>query len=245
MSRPLTSLTSDPEIIGQDIYTSSSTQALPLGTYATDGYGRGFRYVLNAGTAMVPGKLYQAPAEDTTNFQNLTAAVNSVDDITVTTTSTVTLTANQLAGGLLVIESATTGAGQVYRIKSHPAASAAVVTFTLEDPIRVATTGTVNIDVHPSPYKGVVVMPTTSTSAPVGFAVHAVAASEYGWLCTHGPTAALAQGTVTVGDGVIPAETTTTGAIVSQGNDTHDAEVGYALTGIASGDYGLIFATID
>lgn len=245
MALPSTSLGATLQIVGQDLYTSSSTQQHVLGSYAETPDGRGFRYCKNGGTALVPGKLYQSRAEDTTNFQNLTAATNSVGDTTVTTTSTVTLTANQLAGGYLVIESATTGAGQTYKIKSHPAASGAVVTFTLEDPIRVATTGTVNIDVHPHPYDAVIVTPTTSTSASVGFAVHAVAANEYGWLQTHGPCAALAQGTVVVGDGVILAETTTTGAIVSQGNDTHDQEVGYALTGIASGDYGLIFATID
>lgn len=233
------------QVASQSIHSESADQMHNLGEIAYSNDGRAFRYCKVGGTALVAGKLYQSRAEDTTNFQNLTAAVNSVGDTSVTTTSTVTLTANQLRGGYLVIESATTGAGFTYRISGHAAATAAVVTFNLDDPIIVATTGTVNIDVHPNPYDQVIIMPTTSTSAPAGFAVYNVTAAYYGWLCTHGPTAAHAQGTVVVGDGVIPAETTTSGTIVSQGNDTHDAEVGYALTGIASGDYGLIFATID
>jgi hypothetical protein len=238
-------LTGAVNVAAQGIFSESSTQLHGIGELCHTNDGRIFRYVKAGGTALVAGKLQQAPAEDTTNFQNLTAAVNSIGDLSVTTTSTVTLTANQLAGGFLVIESATLGAGFTYKIKSHAAATAAVVTFNLEDPIVVATTGTVNIDVHPNPYNAVIVMPTTSTSAPVGFAVYNITAAYFGWICSHGPTAALAQGTVTVGDGVIPAETTAAGAVVSQGNDTHDAEVGYALTGIASGDYGLVFATID
>jgi hypothetical protein len=88
-------------------------------------------------------------------------------------------------------------------------------------------------------------MPTTSTSAPVGFAVYNITAAYFGWVCSHGPTTAHAQGTVVVGDGLIPAETAVAGTVVSQGNDTHDAEVAYALTGIASTDYGLVYATID
>jgi hypothetical protein len=238
-------LTGPVLVAAQGIFSESSTALHGLGEIAYTNDGRAFRYCHVGDTALVGGKLYQSPAEDTTNFQNLTAATNSIGDTTVTTTSTVTLTANQLAGGFLVIESATLGAGFTYKIRSHPAATGAVVTFTLDDAILVATTGTVNIDVHPNPYKDVIVMPTTSTSAPVGFAVYNVTAAYYGWLCTHGPTAGLAQGTITVGDGLIPAETTTTGAIVSQGNDTHDAEVAYALTGIASGDNGLVFAVID
>lgn len=238
-------LTGPVTVASQGIFTQSSTIQQNVGEIAYTNDGRAFRYVKAGGTALVAGLLQQSAAEDTTNFQNLTAAVNSVGDTTVTTTSTVTLTANQLAGGFLVIESATTGAGFTYRIKSHPAVTAAVVTFTLEDPIIVATTGTVNIDVHKNPYDQVIVMPTTSTSAPVGFAVYNITAAYFGWICSHGPTAALAQGTVVVGDGVIPAETSVAGTVVSQGNDTHDAEVGYALTGIASTDYGLVFATID
>lgn len=238
-------LTGAVNVAAQGIYSESSTQLHGIGELVHTNDGRKFRYAKVGGTALAAGKLYQSRAEDTTNFQNLTAAVNSAGDTTVTTTSTVTLTANQLAGGFLTIESATTGAGFTYKIKSHPAATAAVVTFTLEDPIVVATTGTVNIDVHPNPYDAVIIAPTTSSSVQAGFAVYNVTAAYYGWLCTHGPTAALAQGTIVVGDNVCPAETTTAGAIGPKADATLSQVVGTAMTGIASTDYGLIFASID
>lgn len=232
------------QVFAQGIFSESANQMHQLGEAAYTNDGRKFRYCKVGGTALAAGLLYQSRAEDTTNFQNLVAAVNSVGDTTVTTTSTVTLTANQLAGGFLVIESATTGAGFTYRIKSHPAASGAVVTITLEDPILVATTGTVNIDMHPHPYDAVIVAPTTSTSGQAGFAVYNVTAAYFGWLCVEGPTAALAQGTIVVGDDVCPAETTTAGAIGPKADATLSEVVGKAYTGIASGDYGLICAKI-
>ena len=180
------SLGSAPLVTGQDLNTNSSTQQMALGAYAETADGRGFRYCYIGATATVAGRIYQAPAEDTSNFQNLTAAVSSVGATTVTTTTTVTLTADQLAGGTLVVASATLGSGRMYKIKSHPAATAAVVTFTLEDPIAVATTGTVKIDCHPNPYNGVVITPAGSaTSSPVGVATNAITANYYGWLQTH------------------------------------------------------------
>lgn len=241
----MSQLTGATQIVPQDLYTSSSTAQAVVGQLAFTPDGRGFRYVKNGGTAMVPGKIYQSAAEDTTNWENLTVTATSADATSVTTTSTVTLTANAMAGGYLVVTSATTGAGQISRIKSHPAATAAVVTFTLEDPLKIATTGTVKIDVLPNPHSGVVVAPTTATGMIVGAAVHAVAANEYGWIQTHGIAPALAQGAITVGDNVVPANTTTAGAAAVAADATIDSTIGYAPTGIATTEYGMVFLTID
>lgn len=238
-------LTGAVAVAAQGIYSESSSQLHGIGELVHSNDGRKFRYAKVGASALAAGKLYQSRAEDTSNFQNLTAAVNSVGDTSVTTTSTVTLTANQLAGGFLVIESGTLGIGMTYKIKSHAAASGAVVTFNLEDPIAVATTGTVNIDVHPNPYDAVIIAPTTSSSVQAGFAVYPVTAAYFGWLCVHGPTAALAQGTIVVGDSVCPAETTTAGAIGPKADATLSQVVGTACTGIASGDYGIILAGIE
>lgn len=240
-----TSLSSVAQISGQDLLVDSSTQQHTLGAYAETSDGRGFRYCKVGTTATVAGKIYQSPAEDATNFQNLTVAVNSVGDTTVTTTTTVTLSADDLAGGYLVIVSATLGAGRIYRIKSHPAAAGAVVTFTLDDPIAVATTGTVKIDCHPNPYNGVIVTPAgTATSCPVGVATHVITASQYGWLATHGPAPVLSSTAITVGNNVMPLFATVTGA-GTVAVDGIKSSIGYALTGIATTDVGIVFLTID
>lgn len=240
-----TSLSSRPQIIGQEVNSNSTDQLMPLGSYAETVDGRGFRYCKVGATSTVSGRIYQAAAEDTSNFQNLTVAVNSVGDTTVTTTSTVTLSANDLAGGTLVVVSATLGSGRMYKIKSHPAASAAVVTFTLEDPIAVATTGTVKIDCHPNPYNGVIIVPAgAATSATVGVATNIITNGKFGWLQTHGPAPVLSSTAMTVGNNVIPLMATAAGAGTAA-VDGVKATIGYAMTGIATTDVGHVFLTID
>lgn len=238
-------ISSPTTAFAQGIFSESSTALHGIGEIAHSNDGRKFRYTKVGATALIAGKLYQAPAEDTTNHQALTVAVASVGATSMTTTTTVTLAANLLAGGFLTVNSATAGAGFTYKIASHAAAVAAVVTFNLEDSVIVATTGTVVVDVSKNPYDQVVVAPTTATSAAVGFAVYNVTAAYFGWLCTHGPTACLAQGTVVVGDDLVPAESTNAGSVVSRADASLSNTVGKALTGIASTDYGLVFASID
>lgn len=226
----------------QEIYSTSSTQGTDLGALATSGDGRYFRYCLAGATALVAGKLQQTAAEDTTNQQALTVTNVALGATSVVTTTTVTLAVNLLAGGFMTINSATTGAGFTYKIKGNTAASAAVTTFTLEDPIAVATTGTTIIDVKINPYQNLIVNPATASSAPVGVAVYNVTAAQYGWVQVHGPVACLADGTVVVGTS-LSASNGTAGAVEALAGV--QAPVALALTGIATTDYGLVTLLID
>lgn len=228
-------LTSTPLTIGQELFTSSSVPFHAIGEKAFTAEGRAFRYCKMGAVAGVPGKLYQAPAE-VTGDQNLAVAAAAVGGVTVTTTSTVTVTANQYAGGWVMV-SVTPGQGYQYKIKSHPAATGAAVTLTLEDPILVALTTSSRIDLIANPLNGVVVNPTTATSAPVGAAVYPIAIGEYGWLQVSGPANLLADGTVTVGTAVV-ASNATAGAV--EALTGVQAPVGLALTGIATTEYGAI-----
>ena len=232
----MSTLKSNLLVMPSEVFSDSSVSQTDLGALATTGDGRYFRYCKAGGTALVAGKLQQASAEDTSNFQDLTVAVSSKGAKTVTTTSTVTLTANQLAGGLLTVTSASTGAGFVYKIKSHAAATAAVVTFNLEDPIQVATTGTVKVDCIPNPYAGIIVNPTTASSAPVGVAVYNITANYFGWLQVSGAASILSDGGSTVGTNV-SASNGTAGAV--EASVTAQATIGTALTGVATGEYGF------
>lgn len=230
------------QISPQDLFTSSSTQGTDLGAYGTTGDGRGFRYCLAGATSLVAGKLQQSSAEDTSNFQALTITNAAVGATSVTTTTTVTLTANQLAGGLLTVESATTGAGFTYKIKGNTAATAAVTTIYLEDPIIVATTGTALVDAIPNPYAGIIVNPATASSAPVGVAVYNITNAQYGWVQTSGPVSCLADGAVTVGTALV-ASNATAGAL--EALTGVQAPVAIALTGIATTDYGFVKLLLD
>lgn len=233
-----TNLSGCPTIASADVFADSSVQQQDLGAYVETRDGRGFRYCKAGATALVPGKLQQAAAEDTSNMQDLTVAAASAGATSMTTSSTVTLTANQLAGGLLVVTSASTGAGQVLRIKGNTAASSAVTTIYLEDPVVTATTGTVKVDVKPNPYSGVIVNPATASSAPVGVAVYPITASYYGWIQVKGACPVLADGANAVGASVV-ASNGVAGA-VEDVTGTAQAVVGTCLTGVADTEYGLV-----
>ena len=242
---------SDPQLTGpvtvaaQAVYSTSTTALHNIGEYMVTNDGRGYRYCKAGGSALVVGKIQQAKAEDTSNEQEITITNAAVGDLTIVSTDTVTLAANLLAGGFLIVSEGTLGVGQTYKLKGNTAASSAVVTFNLDEAVRVATTGTCKVDVKVNPYMSVIVAPTTQTSAIVGAAQYAIGSSEFGWLQTRGVCAILAQGTVVVGDGLVPANTTTTGTVVSRADASLEASIGYALHGAASTDYCLAYLTIN
>jgi hypothetical protein len=238
-------LTGPVAVAAQGIYSESSTALHRLGELIHSNDGRAFRYTKVGVTALAAGKIYEAAAEDTSNQQDLTCAANAVGDLSVVTTTTVTLAANLLAEGFLTVTSASTGAGFTYKITGNTVAAGAVTTFTLADPIVVATTGTVKVDVKKNPYDAVIITPAgTATSAPVGVAVYNVTAAYYGWLQTHGPASILCSTTITVGNNIMPLFATAAGA-ASAAVDGVKSSIGYALTGIATTEYGLVYLTID
>lgn len=229
----------------QGIFSESSSQLHDIGALVYTNDGRGFRYTKVGATSLVAGKLYQGAAEDATNQEAITVAVNSIGDTAVVSTSTVTLAANLLAGGFMTVVSATLGAGFTYKIKGNTAATTAVTTFTLADPIVVATTGTVIVDVRKNPYDLVVITPAGAlTNTAVGVAVYNVTNGYFGWVQTHGPVSVLCSTTITVGDSVIPIGATAAGAVTVATNGVK-APIGYALGAISTTDYGLVFLTID
>lgn len=216
-----------------------NNDAATLGALATTGDGRNFRFAIAGAVALVPGTLLQAPAEVTAN-ERIAIAAAALGATSVTTTATLTVTANQYAGGYLMVAT-TPGQGYSYQIGSHAAATSAVVTFNLVDPITVALTTGSTISLVANPFNGVIINPTTATSSIVGVAVAATPISFYGWIQTAGPSCVLAQGTIVVGEQVA-ASSTTAGAVVATSGVL--ADVGYAMQGITSTQYGPIMLNI-
>lgn len=235
-------LTQNPASAGQPLYSSSSTQYHALGEKMVAADGREFRYCKAGGTALVPGKLQQSSAEDT-GTQNLACAAAAIGATSVTTTTTVTVTANEYAGGYLMV-TVTPGQGYQYKIKSHPAASGAAVTLTLEDPILVALTTNSRVDLVRSPFAGVVVNPTTLTSCPIGAAVYPVAANEYGWIQVKGACNLLADGANAVGSNLV-ASNGQAGAVEDAAAPGAQPFVGTAITGAADTEYGAVYLMLN
>jgi hypothetical protein len=233
-----------PGLVAQgDLTSNTATAQTTVGERIVSADGRAYVYARAGAVALVPGTLLQSAAE-ITDHQNVvpTATFSPPTNPTIPSTVTVTLgatavTANYYAGGYMIVTE-TPGQGYQYLILSHPAADAsATCTFTLADPIQVAVTTSSHIDLVPNPYAGVIINPTTATSAPVGAAIYPITALYYGWIQVAGPTTLLADGTVTVGTAVV-ASNGTAGAV--EALTGVQAPVGLALTGIATTEYGAI-----
>jgi hypothetical protein len=234
-----------PVIYGIDPFNTETTPSHQLGSLGITNDGRKFRYALNGASTLVPGDLLQGRVEDTGD-QSLLVAAGSIGDFSITTVGTVTVTANQYANGYVICTGeGGTGNGQIYKIKSHPAATAAVVTLTLWEPLKVAITTSTQIDLVPNLYDGVVQYLASPSSAPAGIAFVAATSGVYTWIQTGGVGLCLADGggAIAVGQGVV-ASNATAGAVEDVASTTQPV-IGTALTGIAQAETGAVFLTLD
>ena len=226
-----------PQVVAQQIHSSSSDQLHNIGELVHANNGRAFRYCLNGAVAMLAGRLQQRQAE-ITGDQDLTAVAAAAGDTQFVSTSTVTVDENEYAGGWVMI-TVTPGVGRQYQISGHAAFSAAAPTINLVDPIEVALTTTSRADLVHNPYNDVVIYPTTATGGPAGISVHPIVASEFGWIAVAGVNVCLVDTTAVVGLGVSAADGSITGAVDDVTHAT-EAPVGIAMTGIADTQYGPI-----
>lgn len=199
--------------------------------------GRELVLVQNAGTALTSGKWIGGPnliaahqACATSAFQAYSANGNVPAKVTVTLGATA-VTANQYAGGYLIVASGT-GAGQTLKIASHPAAALSTdVVVTLEDGPNVAlvaASSTVNLILNPygsqngTDYRtfGVVLgLHTGFTGSIAGISLYPIPAStatvpSYGFLVVKGVTACLNDAGTTAGLDLMPS-TNTDGALAT------------------------------
>lgn len=190
--------------------TSTDTSLLTLvGTRFDLSDGREVMLV-RAGDAVAAGKLYQ-DAAIVPNHQNLAvtaytaySANGNVPPKVTATLGATAATANQYAGGFVVVND-NNGEGQTLRIASHPAAdSAATLALTLEEGATVAITTASEICLIPPHGKDVIIMPTTYTGAVAGVGLATIAATSYGFLVTKGLVSCLADGAIAVGASLSP-----------------------------------------
>jgi hypothetical protein len=236
-------------IVGQDSFTSSSTQAHNLGSYAETNDGRGYRYCLMGAVSSVPGKIYQSSATDATNLTpvgglGVSAAV-AVGGTSVTISTSTTLAANLLANGYLVTD-VTPGQGYTLGIKGNTVtAGVAGAVIYLDDPIPVALTTSSKVVLAQHPYANVVVYPASPTGVAVGVANNAIITNaQYGWLQTHGICGVLSGVATSVTAGV---PVTTSGATAGSTIVATAVlpTIGWAMHAFTATEYQFIFLTIN
>jgi len=182
----------------------SATAKHRLGFRSKDSDGKTFRYVQAGGTTLVPGTLLQSPAQDA-NHVGLACnvAVLAGEKAISVVLSNSAVTVDQYRGGHAVI-SANAGTGYAYSIAGHPAQTNAdgILVVTLDEPIVSALSLNSKIDLVPSPFKGVIIQPTTKTGVCVGAAISAITNGQFGWIQTSGPVPVKCSGAPAAGNPV-------------------------------------------
>lgn len=239
-------LTSEAKSFPQGIFEESATQLIDLGAKAVTTDGRAYRYVKAGATALVAGKLYDGPASvaNHTNIAVAAAASAGAKSVTVTLGATAA-TANQYAGGVLVVNDVN-GEGYTYGIKSHPAADGSaslVITLNDDEAIEEALTTSSQVSLVANQYGSVIIHAASETGIPVGVAVKDITAGYYGWVQTRGAVSALADASPAALGQQVDASTTTDGATTL--GTVATAGIGYALAQQVSTEYNPIFLTID
>lgn len=205
-----------------------------------------------SGTTIAAGKLYQ-DAAIVANHQNIAVTAyqaysangNVPAKVTVTLGATAA-TANQYAGGFVVVNDAN-GEGQTLRIASHPAADAsASLVITLEEGATTALTTSSEVCLIPPHGKDVIIQPTTVTGAAVGVGLYTIAASAYGFLVSKGIVSGLAQGAIAVGT-PISASASVAGAFAQTPYATNlvtGAILGYANQAGVDTEYRSVYVNL-
>jgi len=227
------------------VSTDTSLKTL-VGTRWDLSDGREVMLVRNGGVALVAGVLTQDAAV-VANHQNIAVTAytpysangNVPAKVTVTLGATAA-TANQYAGGFVVVND-NNGEGQTLRIASHPAASAsASLTLTLEEGGTVALTSASEVCLIPAHGADIVINPTTATGAVAGVTMYALAAGDYGFVVTKGVTSCLAQGAIGVGLGISPGSVAGSVAVAA----ATTSRLGYAAAAGVDTEYRSVFINV-
>lgn len=254
---------------GDEKHTCSSAEntfGVPVGTRMVLPDGRTF-YLAQASTAAAIGA-GQVVQEQSTPSASVDmdvplATSASVGDTTIGVALTAsTVAADAYASGYIYINDAE-GEGHVYRVKENTAIAAsgasASFTVTLEENDAVAESckaTTTLVGLYPSPYKNVIVRPTTLSGRAIGVTPTEVTAGYYFWCQTWGEAACLVAATVAVVYQEFISDTAGTAGAIAQadtimadtgslGDDILEQRLGYALCIAAvDTDYQLVFLTI-
>ena len=175
----------------------------------------------------------------------MAAAASAGDKSFSITLGNTAATEDQYAEGYVGIND-DAGQGHVYKIRQHDAiAGNGTGTFNLfdGDTVAVATTTSSLAGLHKSPYKDVIIYPTTTSGYCVGVAATGIAASSYGWFQTWGLGMVLCDVAFVPGNHIRVSDNTAGSAepLDRDATNENDEEIGVAaLIAPVTTDYGFV-----
>jgi hypothetical protein len=238
----------------QTIYETSTTREHRIGTMGALPGGKRFHYAkLVDTTAIGPNKVAAACPPVAAHVSETGTLTGTSVAGSINLSATLGATAaylNEYEEGHLKIQSATTGAGQAFRISEHAAVlSSGVLSFQTPDPVVTATSGTTTWSLVHNPYGSVVICPTTLVAPAVGVTLvnwpaATTAAPIYGWLQTWGLCSVLMDTSALVAGHGVGLSGITAGACAVAAADVEQT-IGFAMEAMTTDDvYADVFLTI-
>ena len=190
---------------------TTSDKRHPLGTKMVI-RDRAFRYVEAAAVEIGEGLLVSQQAAVTTQDDDLavaTTAAAGATSVSITLGGSNNLEKNEYQDGYIFNNTAAGTAALMYRVASHAySAHSTAVTIYLDEPdglVNAWTAATDVVGLIASPWKDIVVAPTTVIGMTVGLTCNTIPASYYGWVQTTGPALAMidAASTTAVGSALM------------------------------------------
>jgi hypothetical protein len=230
---------------GAQYVSYSSRPQIKLGTKMLFQDGRAFRFAsAGASTALVPGFIYQS--EVPTLNSGLAVATHAVGDQSLTVTFGGAVTLNEYEEGFVWMDTNANSVVTMYKIKSHPAGTAVAVA--LYSPINEAILAASTVSAIKSPYKSVIIHPSSPTAMVVGVCVYPLPVSTYGWLQVKGPCPIMndtATDTLVIGTNAV-CSPDRNGEVCGQNTGGGDEIiVGRVLTIEADAQFALIDLTLE
>jgi hypothetical protein len=235
-----------------DEKVTGTSKVHPFGTRLVLPDGRIFKYgQMSTAAAIGAGQVCQTAVGVAGHDMDLViTAAGSVGDKSIALTLGAGDAAEDLyAEGYISINDGA-GEGHLYKIAGHAAIDgSASGTINLVDGDTIAeafTTGSL-ASLHKSPYKDVIIYPTTGTGFCVGVAATEIAALSYGWFQTRGLSMVLCDVAFVVGNHVRASDGTAGSAEPLDRDGTHEneEEIGVAaLIAPVTTDYGFVQLTI-
>jgi hypothetical protein len=195
----------------------------------------------SAGEAVEAGQLMEGPAFISTEDTDLAVATTAAEATAVTVTMGAAVDLNEYADAFMFVNNGGgAGEGFRYRVKSHPAGTAIVVTLDHEDGLITGlTNGTDVVGFAKPPSSGVLQSNTTALNACVGVTMNDIASGSYGWLQFKGPGVCLIQGTPAVGVGLMRSNGTAGAVELADGSLQYVGHMGRAA-GVNNGFHEVI-----
>ena len=193
-------------------YKTYSEKRYPYGRKLELADGRVFRFVRAGTTALIAGNLQQRAVPDAAFDELVVDVARAIGAALFSFTNGATAIAlDDFAEGYVNVED-DAGEGRVYKLAdTEPAIAASVAgTFDLAPgvTIREAWTTATTIGITRNRFSQALIKAATIVSSPLGVAVSDIPASEYGWIQTRGLCSVLTDGTLLVGQLVVPSNGT-------------------------------------